>query len=812
MNKNSFMRIVAAFIAGGLICWSAVGQVSPTATLKVFCDKPGIRISPMLYGIFFEEINCAGDGGLYAELIRNRSFEESDTAADWSLVTTSAAKGEMAIDTSNPMSKENRHALRLTIMDAGKGSIGISNSGYWGISLKNDAKYDLSFYARCSDDFNGPIAVTLESVNGKVYARDSVDGITGEWKSFSRTLVAHESDPESRLVLSSSHAGTLWLDVVSLFPQNTFKLRANGLRQDLAQMVADLHPSFVRFPGGCWVEGESLKYSYRWKQTVGNIAGRQSMYDLWKYYSTNGLGFLEYLQMCEDMGATPLFVVNCGMSHTQIVPKDRMAPWVQDALDAVEYANGPVDSRWGSERAKNGHPAPFNLAYMEIGNENGGKAYEERYALFYDALKSKYPDIHLIANVWGGVPKSRPVEIVDEHYYSSPKFFITHADMYDTVDRQGPKVYVGEYAVTDGGGKGNLRGALGEAAFMTGLERNSDVVAMASYAPLFANIHQKVWDPDLINFNGAEVYGTPSYYVQKMFSENRGNVVLPVQMDVSPDAYEPLPEQHGKVGLGTWDTQAEYKDVRVTKDSKVLFESDFIGRPGDWTASGGDWIVVDGAYRQAADGPDRRSIAGDSSWKDYKITLKARKVGGDEGFLILFYVKNQDNWFWWNVGGWGNTRHAIEWSDKGSKSIVGAPVAGKVVTGQWYDVSIELNGRNIRCSLDGKLIHDVNLQEISPKPLHVSAGRDSASGEVILKVVNVSEKAIETKIDLSGIPGLQLPAKVIQLRSENPAAENSIAHPYNVVPVVKTIEDIHPAFQYSFPSFSLTILRVRESK
>ncbi len=806
------MRVVTACIIDGLICWSAIAQVNPTATLKVFCDKPGIGISPMLYGIFFEEINCAGDGGLYAELIRNRSFEESDTAAYWSLATTGTAKGEMSIDTSHPLSGENRHALRLTITDAGGGSVGVSNGGYWGIALKKDAKYNLSFYARCSDSFNGPVKVTLEGVNGKVYARDSVDGITGEWKSFSRTLVAHESDPESRLVLSSSHEGTLWLDVVSLFPQNTFKLRANGLRRELAQMVADLHPSFVRFPGGCWVEGESLKYSYRWKQTVGDIAGRRSVYDLWKYYSTNGLGFHEYLQMCEDLGAAPLFVVNCGMSHTQIVPKDGMALWVQDALDAVEYANGPVDSRWGSVRAKNGHPAPFNLAYMEIGNENGGKAYEERYALFYDALKSKYPQVHLIANVWGGVPKSRPVEIVDEHYYSSPKFFITHADMFDTVDRHGSKVYVGEYAVTDGGGKGNLRGALGEAAFMTGLERNSDVVAMASYAPLFANIHQKVWDPDLINFNGAEAYGTPSYYVQKMFSENRGDVVLPVKMDISSYAYESLPEHHGKVGLGTWNTQAEYKDVRVTGEGNVLFESDFIGRSGDWSASGGDWKVIGGAYRQTAEGSDKRSVAGDSSWKDYTITLKARKISGDEGFLILFYVKDQDNWFWWNIGGWGNTRHAIEWSDEGSKSIVGTPVEGKVIAGQWYDVRIELKGRNIRCSLDGKLIHDVFLQEISLKPLHVVASKDSLTGEVILKVVNVSGKAVDTKVELSGIPDFQSAAKVIRLNSENPAAENSIEHPQNVVPVVKTINEIHPSFLYSFPPFSLTILRMREKK
>ena len=271
-----------------------------------------------------------------------------------------------------------------------------------------------------------------------------------------------------------------------------------------------------------------MSLAYRWKQTIGDPSERRTQYNLWQYHATHGIGYHEYLQMCEDLGAEPLFVINCGMSHKEVVPLDKMGEFVQDALDAIEYANGPVSSTWGALRAKNGHPAPFNLKYMEIGNENGGTAYQERYALFYDAIKAKYPQMHLIADEWSGRPTNRPIEIVDEHYYSTPEFFIANADKYDSYDRAGRKVYVGEYAVTQGCGQGNLRAAVGEAAFMTGLERNSDVVVMASYAPLFANVNYKKWNPDLIDFDSSRVYGIPSYYVQQMFSENRGDVVLPV--------------------------------------------------------------------------------------------------------------------------------------------------------------------------------------------------------------------------------------------------------------------------------------------
>ena len=289
-------------------------------------------------------------------------------------------------------------------------------------------------------------------------------------------LTGPGTDPKGALSLIAEGQGTLWFDMVSVMPKKTW--RDHGLRPDLCEMLEALQPSFLRFPGGCWVEGDDTAHNYQWKKTIGDVSHRIPLWNIWQYWATHGLGYHEYLQLSEDLGAEPLFCINVGMSHREVVPLDQMGPWVQDALDAIEYANGSTNTLWGGLRARNGHPAPFNLKYLEIGNENGGPAYHERWELFYNAIKARHPEIQLIANVWGGYPTNRMPEIIDEHYYNNPEFFMGQAHRYDSYRRDGPKVFVGEYAVTSGAGLGNLRGAIGEAAFMTGLERNADVVQM----------------------------------------------------------------------------------------------------------------------------------------------------------------------------------------------------------------------------------------------------------------------------------------------------------------------------------------------
>lgn len=808
-NKaHSFLPILCLFLSVSI----AAGQPSISASLKIQVDKPGAKVSPTLYGIFFEEVNMAGDGGLYGELLRNRSFEESSSPVHWRMVKEGMVDAEMSIDSLYSMSEKNEKYLKLRVLLALEGHIGIANSGYWGIAVTKGSSYNCSLNAMALDGINSSVTVALEAPDEKVLASATLSGIVSEWKKFSTTLTVGEDCPNARFVVKVTEPGMLFLDMLSLFPKQTFNNRPNGLRRDLAGMLRNLQPSFVRFPGGCWVEGDNLGLAYRWKQTIGDVADRRYQYNIWQYYSTNGLGFHEYLQLCEDLGAEPLFVINCGMSHNGFVPLNEMKPWVQDALDALEYSNGSVDSRWGSLRAHNGHPAPFNLKYIEIGNENGGPVYAERYALFHDAIKAKYSDVRLIANVWGGYPNNRPIEIIDEHYYASPKFFIDNATRYDKYDRSGPRVYVGEYAVTQGCGNGNLRAALGEAAFMTGMERNSDVVTLSSYAPLFANINYKKWNPDLINFNNSNAYGTPSYYVQEMFSKNRGDVILPVDLTVTDPPPEPPPARNGKIGVGTWNTQSEYRDLRVEKDGKVLYRSDFETGAKEWTPLGGEWKLVDGYLRQAGDGSNRRAIAGDVSWSDYTYTLKARKISGAEGFLILFSVKGTDDFVWWNIGGWGNTRHAIEVAAEGGKSVEGSEVSGSVETGKWYDIRVELKGQNVKCYLDGKLIHDLTYDNSAPKALHAVASRVSSNGQIILKVVNVSKNPIETSINLLGIGSIGQSGAATVLRSEDPLDENSLDNPRKVYPAKFTINGVSTDFKYAFPPNSVTVMRLEAER
>jgi alpha-L-arabinofuranosidase len=789
----------------GILTWliMVVAPAAADTSLKVHVDQPGAKISPTLYGIFFEEINRAGEGGLYGEMIQNRSFEDDRGNNDaqpqhwpgWSLVADKGAKVAAALDNSNPLNPQNPNSLRLEISKTEGGRAGVANEGFRGIAVRQDTQYALSLYARSAGGLHGSLAVSIEDKSGKVFAAAKIDGVGPEWKRFATTLTATDTTTTGRLVISTESTGTLWLDSVSLFDKATWKGRPNGLRTDLADMLDQMKPSFVRFPGGCYVEGNKLANAFRWKKSIGELARRPGHWNLWGYRSTDGLGYYEYLQMCEDLRAEPLFVINCGMAHEDSIAVRDLGPWVQDALDAIEYANGSADSRWGALRAKAGHPAPFHLKYMEIGNENGGPVYQDHYRLFYDAIKAKYPQMRLVANE---PTRQRPTEILDEHYYSNPEFFMARANQYDKYNRNGPKIYVGEYAVTEHCGQGNLRAALGEAAFMTGMERNADVVVMASYAPLFVNAGWRQWNPNAIVFDNARVFGTPSYHLQKMFCRSRGDVVLGLDFD-APEM--PVPSKGGVVGVGTWNTKAEYKDIRVTQGDKILFQSDFKDLTG-WRIHGGRWQVKDGALQQTADGTDFRAVVGDKSWHDYTLTLKARKLSGAEGFLILFNTQDENGKSWWNIGGWGNARHAIEepgWSDPG--------VSGSVETGRWYDIRIETRGSRVRCFLDGKLIHDINP---SVKAMYAVASR-AASGDVIIKVVNVSAAPQATTIELAGLEGQVKSATATVLTSANLDDENSFAEPNKVVPVAGPV-DPSARFRHTFPANSATVLQIKVSQ
>lgn len=784
------------------------------ATVDVQVDKPGHRVAPTLWGIFFEDINLSADGGVYPELVRNRSFDASDKPEYWKL-TDDSGKAELVIDSSQPLNPLNRTSLRIRSDEP----FTLENEGYWGMNVIEGRGYTLKLAARAVDGFEGPLTVKLVDSNGKELATGTIERPGNEqgrgrgrgrgrggrggsgWSEHTLELTPSASDPKARLQLSGAGSGgALFLDMVSLMPNDTWK--NHGLRPDLCEMLDALNPAFFRFPGGCWVEGEDMAHMNKWKQTIGNVAQRTPLYNIWGYMATNGLGYHEYLQLSEDLGAEPLFCINVGMSHREVAPMEQMGQWVQDALDAIEYANGPVDSVWGSLRAKNGHPEPFNLKYLEIGNENGGEAYADRWPLFVAAIKAKYPDMILVANHWqGGYPSTPAPEIVDEHYYNTPEFFMQQAHRYDDYDRNGPKIFVGEFAVTQNGGAGNLRAAIGEAAFMTGIERNSDIVTMACYAPLLVNVNHRRWNPDLINFDSSKAYGIPGYYVQKLFSEHRGDVALPVKVD-SSDVKQTMPT--GRVGVGTWNTQAEFKDVKVTDpDGKVLFESDFTKNSDGWTFHGdGNWEVKDGALRQTAQTQFVRALAGDPKWGDYNVEVKARKIAGDEGFLILFHIKGDEDRIWWNLGGWNNTQHAVEL--RGTQD--GKP--DSIETDRWYDIRLEVRGPSVKCYLDGELVHDIKNTLAVTDAVYASATHDEKSGDVIVKVVNTSPEPTDTEFSLSGLAGGAREAQAIVLTSDNGEDENSLEAPTKVSPKTETMSIPGAKFSRKLPGNSLTVLRI----
>jgi len=805
------LALAAACLAAPL----AQGQTA-TATLNIQVGQPGAVVSSNLFGIFFEEINYGGDGGIYAELVRNRSFAGSATPDFWTLVTNGTATGTMSVDVAQSLNTNNPNSLQLTFL-SGAGQIMAANSGYWGMTLLAGATYDVNFEARSTNGFTGPVTVRLESADGgSSYAQASFSGLTTSWQHFAAPLVAAGSVTNARLVVSLAGAGTVWLDEVSLFPRATFLGRTNGLRADLAGKLQALSPSFLRYPGGNFIESNNTTNAVRWKKTIGSPAERPGhRNDSWGYWSTDGYGLDEFFQQCEDLGMEPLYGINAGLmlgyngSTNNTVPLAEMGPWVQDAVDLIEYANGATNTTWGARRAANGHPAPYRLKYMEIGNENGGSYLNDRYTLFYDAIKAQYPDMHLITpgNWSGGKPWSRPVEIMDEHYYASPGTFIGYATKYDRYSRAGSKVFVGEYAVTSGYGTyGNLAAALGEAAFMTGLERNSDLVVLACYAPLFANVSGIQWHPDLIYYDSYRSFGTPAYYVQQMFSKHRGDTVLPNTVTLANITV--TNQNVGAIGLGSWSTAAAYTNLVVTNAAGVLYQSDFAGAGANgWTVYNGTWSVNAGVYQQTSTSTtDCRAWAGNTGWSNYTYNVRARKDSGSEGFLIIFNWRDANNYMWWNIGGWGNTQHAIEFAQNGARSTL-TKASGSVTNGGWYDISIQMSNSNILCYLNGTLIHSLT-NPTSSTSLQVSTTLASASGQVIVKAVNPSGNPIATTINLAGVKAIAPNATLIRLTSGSAADENSLAAPTYVSPVTTTIANAGTNFSLTLPANSLSILRL----
>ena len=553
--KRFFYSILSCLLLFNLV------QAQPVSEIKVILNQRANAVPASMWGIFFEDINFAADGGIYAELVKNRSFNFNDPLMGWKWMNKGEGKGEGRLYNFGDALRPNKRYVRIQSTSE-SGSYGLSNEGFRGIGLKKDAGYRLTVTAR-GGDLNSAANLNVELVDstGKVLAENQISVVSNDWKKYEVILKSTKTDMSARLNVLVKGKGLVEVETVSLFPVDTWKGRKNGLRSDLVQLLADMKPGFVRFPGGCIVEGREIATRYQWKKTVGDPNDRELIINRWNtefkhrstpdYFQSFGLGFYEYFLLSEDIGAEPLPILNCGMAcqynTAELAALENLDPYIKDALDLIEFANGAVTTQWGKLRASMGHPAPFNLKMMGVGNEQWGPQYIERFKRFNTVLKEKHPEIKLITSagpapegdkftyLWDELVKLK-ADFVDEHYYQSPAWFLKNAGRYDAYPRKGPKVFAGEYAAHSKGqadptSRNNWESAIAEAAFMTGLERNCDVVQMCSYAPLLAHKDAWQWNPDLIWFDNLSAVPTPNYFVQKLFATNKGSYTVSVLKD-----------------------------------------------------------------------------------------------------------------------------------------------------------------------------------------------------------------------------------------------------------------------------------------
>ena len=525
----------ATVLASAALAAVAAAQTPPVANLSIALDKPALHaVSPTLYGLMTEEINYSYDGGLYAEMVRNRTMQDHDWAglARWDSVHFGESTSSFSLDNETGPSAALTRSLLLTVTKADpKNQTGVRNSGYWGMAVRPNTTYKGSFYAKADSSAVGPVNVTLMSNNsGKPLGTATSEPLTTEWKKYDFSFTTGKIEPseENNLQLTVGHTGKVWMTLVSLFPP-TYKNRENGNRSDLMEMMAGMHPTFLREPGGNYLEGDTVEERFDWKTTIGPLVDRPTHRSPWNYQSSDGMGLLEFLEWTEDLKIQPVLAVYAGYSlkHVHIEPGPALEPFLNDVMDELEFVTGDTSTKWGAVRAKFGHPAPFPLKYVEIGNEDWfdtSGSYEGRYAQYYKAIKAKYPQLELIATA--PLKRMKP-DVIDDHYYKRADEFFDLVKKYDDADRKGPKIFVGEWATREGSPTTNLGAALGDAAWMTGMEHNSDIIIMSSYAPMLVNVNPggMQWESDLIGYDALNSYGSPGYWAQAMFGEYLGTEV-----------------------------------------------------------------------------------------------------------------------------------------------------------------------------------------------------------------------------------------------------------------------------------------------
>ncbi len=811
--------------------------------IEIDVSKRGNAVSPCLYGIFYEDINHAGDGGLYAELIRNRSFEDTQypkgwhvengrlaprqvrhhftgevsvrtfpwqksIISGWTLSVGSDDKAEVSLSQANPYYASAPTSAQITILQVYGSGIRLVNHGFWGIPVVAGQQYRLRTILKFAKGYKGHAKALLLDAKDRVIASQDikVKG-SGKWNDVSLTLTPSASASDAKLAVEFDKKGVVWIDYVSLFPQATYKNRPNGMRMDIANMLAVMKPTFLRWPGGSTVGGITLDNRFDWKQTLGDPASRPGQYVTWGERCSYGLGYHEMLQFCEDMKMDAMFVCSAGMADMfrsgELCPDDSLDFFVNDCLDAIEYAIGDANTAWGAKRIAAGHPKPFPLKYVEVGNEHYGKEYERRFNKFYRAIKAKYPEILVVSNHFiYGIGESEKTDIVDPHWYGTPNFYFNNTTLFDSIPRDGKHAYIGEWACNFNVGKGNMRSALAEAAFLTGIERNADYVTMTSYAPLLQNVHDKDWNVNLIWLDNDKAIGRASYYVQCMASANKSDYNVDVKYTGSP---EPLRHQKGKIGFGSSKSPVEIKNVRIKSDGKC-FALDL--RMGD--ARKGEWkLSEDGILQQTGTGGQSLYVLDQLESDDFVMECDVKRGSFKEG-VFLFYNISDDmqKAVRYNIGGWNcEILSANSLYDGLDVGAIGTAAKCSVKPDEWHHVKLIVKPTRSTLVLDGK--DSLSYTPLSTPEHFVNVGIKEDSQEVIIKVVNRTASAYVPEIILNGVKAAKVDCKVTTLSAIDDRMENSFEHPRAIYPVEDSMEIDRSNFTYSFKPYSYTILRFK---
>ena len=889
-NEASDTKNEGIFGTSGEI--SAYDTENSHYTLTVDAANEVHEISDLLFGIFIEDINFAADGGLYAELIQNRSFEFTNLAQGnekhaWSDIGTINAVVTVD-DRENSLNQNNTNYMVMENTSDEKA--GIANKGFLdGIAVSENAVYDFSIYAKALDGYTGPLYVDI-MVNGASVAHGEIPAVANEWTKYELELTCSQTAASGVTLQVTMDKGKVALDMVSLFPQDTYKGRENGLRKDLAEKLEALTPRFLRFPGGCVIEGVNLDIAYDWKDSIGvdenrdpllfngtygDIAARsqgQNIWtnenttsDLWPSFMSYGLGFYEYFLLAEDIGAIGVPVINCGLccmaqgnGAGPAVGTPEFEQYIDDALDLVEFCRGDASTTWGKARIAMGHEEPFELKYIGIGNEQWGDNFYKHYEAFVEAFakaKEEKPEIyggvelmyssgiddgdsgnHYFASYeeaqrWLEDNPGKTIKdfagATDHHYYNEPDWFLRNANYYDEENYSRDKltstrfggsipVFLGEYASFSN----TLNSALAEAAYMTGLERNGDIVVMAAYAPLFGNLTAMHWAPDLIWFNNHTSTASVNYYVQQIFAKNAGTTLLYSELTGAQSTKSE--SFSGKIGVGTWNTSAYFDNVKIVNNDtgEVLGQQDFESDTlAEWQKiSDGSWSIEDGKLYQKNTTTNTRAYEntgtamyfGDESWTNYTFTVDATKTDGQEGFLIPFSVQDADNNYFWNVGGWNNTVSALQCVSDGSKSdqIGSTSKSIFIETDQTYKLKIVVTEDNVKCYVDDVLYVDYTPGVNAKADAYQVVSTDE-TGDIIVKLVNVTGNDKTFAIDLQNTNIASETAAVDQVAGTSLTNDNILEQTPVVTLQSSEVSGVTNQFNYTVPMYSVTVLRIK---